>query len=521
MVARERWYERSVRRAIQVAGPATWLVPTLVMLVVGAYRLGTPTLWRDEVASWTSAVRPLSELLRMLQHVDASNGTYYVLLHGWIALFGDSATALRLPSVLAMAGAAAFTSLTAARLFGGRVAGTCAGLLFATVPLVSRYAQEARSYALVTCAVAAATWFLLRALDRSTPWRWIAYGLAMAVAGAAHLVSLSALAGQAALVAPQLWGTRGPDLRRLLVRLAVVITALVVAVLPVALLGRQQSERQLGWLARPSVDQLWHFGEPLFGSARVFHVFLVLAVLALVLPGRRGPALRLLLLAVLPVLSVWVISRGSTSYFLDRYLLFTVPAWATLAGCGVGSVYAAVTAAAKPGRTRPELRAAGLVLAVGVVAVTGAAALPRQSLVRYPGSHAQSKEPYQEVARLIAAGYRPGDGLAVPIGGQAWSMVGPGVSYYLPEEVRPYPLFVASGAVPAGDLFPIPCPKPADCTGAGTRTWLVVLGDTTDPLAEVPDGEAAALRGRFGPPQQVTPLGGMTLALLDGTGAGR
>ncbi len=160
-------------------------------------------------------------------------------------------------------------------------------------------------------------------------------------------------------------------------------------------------------------------------------------------------------------------------------------------------------------------------LAVGVVAVTGVTALPRQSLVRYPGSHAQSKEPYQEVARLITAGYRSGDGLAVPIGGQAWSMVGPGVSYYLPDGIRPYPLFVASGAVPAGDLFPIPCPKPADCTGSGTRTWLVVLGDTTDPLAEVPEGEAAALRGRFGPPQQVTPLGGMTLALLEGAGAGR
>ncbi len=520
MASDDRWYQEPVRRAWQVAGPVTWIAPALVMLVVGGYRLGTPTLWRDEVASWTAATRPLVELLRMLGHIDASNGAYYILLHSWTALFGDSATALRLPSVLAMAAAAAFTSLTAARLFGGRVAGVCAGLLFATVPLVSRYAQEARSYALVTCAVAAATWFLLRALDEPTLRRWVPYGLAMAVAGSAHLVSLSSVVGQAALVAPYLWRTAGPARRRLLGRLALVGAALVVAVLPVAFLGHRQSERQLGWLGRPTADQLWHFGEPLFGSVRVFHVFLVLALLALALPGRRGPALRLLLLAVLPVLAVWLISQGPTSYFLDRYLLFTVPAWAALAGCGVGAVYAAVTAAARPGRTRPELRVAGLLLAVGVVAVTGVAAMPRQSLVRYPGSHAQSKEPYREVARLIAAGYRPGDGLAVPIGQQAWSMVGPGVSYYLPDGVRPYPLFVESGAVPAGDLFPVPCQDPASCTGAGGRTWLVVLGDTADPLAEVPADEAAALRARFGPPEQVTPLGGMTLALLNGR-AGR
>ncbi|WP_380285737.1 glycosyltransferase family 39 protein [Kitasatospora purpeofusca] len=496
-----------------------WIAPALVMLTVGAYRLTSPALWRDEVASWASATRPLDDLLRMLQHVDASNGTYYVLLHGWTALFGDSEIALRLPSVLAMAGAAAFTALTTARLFGGRVAGLCAGLLFATVPLVSRYAQEARSYALVTCAVAAATWFLLRALERPTLRWWAPYGLAMAMAGAAHLVSLSALAGQAALVAPHLWRVGAPARRRLLGRLALVLAAVVALVLPVALLGREQSGRQLGWLARPTVHQLLHFGEPLFGSPRVFHIFLLLALPALVLPGRRGPALRLLLLAVLPVLAVWAFSFGPTSYFLDRYLLFTLPAWAALAGCGTAAGCAAVTTLARRRWTSPKVRVVGLLLAVGVVAVTGAAALPKQSVVRYANSHA--KEPYRDVARLIAAGYRPGDGLAVPLGDQAWSMVGPGVSYYLPDDVRPYPLFEATGAVQAEDLFPVPCPQPAECTGRGSRVWLVVLGDTPDPLAALPADQAVALQARFGTPGQVTPLGGMTLSLLDGTRAGR
>ncbi|MFB7475445.1 glycosyltransferase family 39 protein [Kitasatospora sp. NPDC056184] len=521
MASGDRWDRGPVRLVRKAAGPAVWLAPALVMLTIGAYRLTSPALWRDEVASWTSATRPLGDLLRMLQHVDASNGAYYVLLHAWTALFGDSEIALRLPSVLAMAGAAAFTALTARRLYGGRVAGVCAGLLFAMVPLVSRYAQEARSYALVTCAVAAATWFLLRALERPVLRWWAPYGLAMAVAGAAHLVSLSALAGQAALVAPYLWRTTGPARRRLLGRLALTLAAVVVLVLPVALLGRQQSGRQLGWLARPTVHQLVHFGEPLFGSARVFHVFLVLALLALLLPGRRGPALRLLALAVLPVLAVWAASFGPTSYFLDRYLLFTLPAWAALAGCGIGAGYAAVTTVARRGRTSPRVRAVGLLLAAGMVAVTGAAAMPKQSVVRYANAHAQSKEPYRDVARLIAAGYRPGDGLAVPLGDQAWSMVGPGVSYYLPDDVRPYPLFEATGAVQAEDLFPVPCPQPAECTGRGNRVWLVVLGNTPDPLAALPADQAAVLQARFGVPQQVTPLGGMTLSLLDGTRAGR
>ncbi|MED7955457.1 glycosyltransferase family 39 protein [Kitasatospora sp. NPDC058201] len=505
-------YRPAVLRLLQTV----WLWPALIMLVVGGYRLGTPDLWRDEVASWTAATRPLGDLLRMLQHVDASNGTYYVLLHGWTAVFGDSVISLRLPSVLAMAGAAGFVALTAERLFGGRVAGMSAGALFAVVPLVSRYAQEARSYALVTCAVAAATWFLLRALDEPTLRRWAPYCVAMAVAGAGHLVSLSTLVGQLALVTPYLV-RRGAARRRLLWRLPLAVAVAALAALPVAVLGNRQSGRQLGWLARPSLDQLWHFGEPLFGSARVFHVFVVLGLLALALPGRRRPAVQLLLLAVLPVLAVWVMSRGSTSYFLDRYLLFTVPAWAALAGGGIRAVYGAVVAVARRTRTPRELRVAGLLLALGLVATAGVVALPRQSLVRYQGSHSQSKEPYQAAAGLIAAGYRPGDGLVVPLGDQAWSMVGPGVSYYLPDRVQPYPVFVERSAAQAEDLFPVACPRPADCTGPGRRAWLLVLGDTADPLAVLPGDQVAALRERYGPPDRVTPLGGVTLALLDGT----
>ncbi|WP_189925204.1 glycosyltransferase family 39 protein [Kitasatospora xanthocidica] len=495
-----------------------WWWPALVTLAVGGYRLGTPDLWRDEIATATVATRSLGDLLRLLQHIDASNGVYYLLMHGWTAVFGDSTVALRTPSVLAMAGAAAFVALTARRLFGGRVAAVGAGLLFAVVPLVSRYAQEARSYALVTCAVAASAFFLLRALERPTWRRWAPYSAAMALAGAGHLISLSTVAGQVALVGLHLWRTRAAADRRLLWRYPLAVAVAAVPVLPVVLLGSRQSDRQLGWITTPSLRRLAEFGQHLFGSDLVFFAFVLLALPALALPGRRLQAWQVLLLAELPVLAVWLVSRlGGTSYFIDRYLLFTVPAWAVLAGGGVGAVYGAVAARARRGTTpRRAVAAAGL-LAGALLAVPAVAALPAQPPVRYVGSHNDSEEPYKAAARTIAAGYRAGDGMAAPLGDQSWAMVWPGVGYYLPSDVRPYPVFVARSADDAEDLSPTPCPAPEDCLGPASRIWLLVLGDTADPLGAMPTDQAQVLRTRYGAPDQVTPLGGFTLALLDPT----
>ncbi|MBV2152359.1 glycosyltransferase family 39 protein [Kitasatospora sp. SUK 42] len=510
----------AVRPAVRLLGQV-WFWPALVMLGVGGYRLGTPEPWRDEIATWAVSTRSLDELVRLLGHIDASNGAYYLLMHGWTSLFGDSVVSLRIPSVLAMAGAAAFVALTAERLFGGRVAAVGAGLLFTVAPQISHYAQEARAYALATCAVAAATYFLLRALERPGLRRWAPYCVSMALAGVWHLVSFTTVAGQLALVLLHLWRTRAAVDRRLLWHYPVAVAVAALPVLPVVLLGTRQSGRQLGWIATPSVKGLLKFGDHLFGSAQVSQAFLLLALAALVLSGRRAQAWQALLLAELPVVAVWLVSRGETSYFIDRYLLFTVPAWAVLAGGGVGAGYRAVAALAgrswAPRRIvspRAALAAAGVV-AVGLLALPAVAALPKQPAVRYVGSHTASEEPFREVAEAIAAGYRPGDGLAAPMGDQSWAMVWPGVSYHLPPAVHPFPVFVARSAEEADELTPEPCPQPASCLGDGSRIWLIVLGDTEDPLAAVPQDQAQVLLDHYGTPDQVTPLGGLTLALLD------
>ncbi|MEV0726851.1 glycosyltransferase family 39 protein [Micromonospora purpureochromogenes] len=184
-----------------------WLPPLLATLIVGLYDIGHAQPWRDELATWSAATRPLGDLLRLTGAVDAATGPYYLLMQGWVRLFGDSATALRLPSALAMAGAAGLTAVLGRWLLGTR-AGLLAGLLFAVLPGTSRYAQEARPYALASLFAVLATLLLVAALRRPAWTRWAGYAAAVAALGLTHLLALTLLAAHAAVVLVAWW--RGP-----------------------------------------------------------------------------------------------------------------------------------------------------------------------------------------------------------------------------------------------------------------------------------------------------------------------
>lgn len=185
---------RSARR-----GSTLWLWPFAVALALGGYGMTDSLLGRDELVTWDMVGRDTGRILATLGNVDAVHGTYYLLMRGWVELFGDSVVSLRLPSVLAVAAAAAVIALIGDRFFGYR-AGILAGLLFAISPAVSRYGQEARSYALVILAVALATLLLLRALDRPrSPWG-AGYALTLVLTGLLRLIALSVVLAHACLL---------------------------------------------------------------------------------------------------------------------------------------------------------------------------------------------------------------------------------------------------------------------------------------------------------------------------------
>lgn len=358
-----------------------WLrcIPPVVTLAVCVIRMDTPSFWRDEAATLDAEARPFPALLRMLTNVDAVHGAYYVLLWPVVHTLGSGEFAVRLPSALGMAAAAYGVGAIGARLHSRR-AGLFAGLVFAALPQVSRYGQEARSYALVVGVAVLASWFLLHAVAGSGWWGWVGYGCAVGVLGLLNLFGLLLLVGHVVFVCYRARSSVGVWLR----------TAgfgCIPAVPVVALAVNQQD--QLSWVTRPDANAGGDLALWLAGSA-------LSAVLASVLIGlylgRRRPGRHALTWLAVPwlVLPPLVLIVGSElkPVYVQRYLAFCLPALALLIGAGLATVAVAP-------------RVIGLVLLV----VLG---LPTQSAIRQVGGHGDD---IRDAASIIEDKARPGDGV--------------------------------------------------------------------------------------------------------------
>ncbi len=70
-----------------------------VVVLVGAllrtWHIGSKSLWIDEAFSVWIARQSLSEALSWLVRIDQHPPLYYLLLHYWMTLFGDSEAVVR------------------------------------------------------------------------------------------------------------------------------------------------------------------------------------------------------------------------------------------------------------------------------------------------------------------------------------------------------------------------------------------------------------------------------------------
>ncbi|MFJ5553030.1 hypothetical protein [Streptomyces sp. NPDC093225] len=398
---------------------AAW-VPAAVAVGLGLWGLERGgSMWRDESVTYQVAHRTLPELWALLGHVDAVHGLYYFLIHGVFALWEGGLWALRLPSVLATAAAAAGVGALAHRLAeprsrlparsatgsralleafrsaggpGGRVvrvawaggravraggrgaSGVVAGTAYAVLPPVQMYAQEGRSYALVAAAVVWATYALLRR-------RWASYTALAVVACWLHEFAVLALVAHAV----------GARRQRAWWRCAAVV---LLCLVPLGWVSARQAGAQLGWLGRPG------------GSDWLAYAAAAAAGLWLV-RGRDPRAVRVALPLLLLPAGVLLPVSLLHPWYVDRYVLFS------LAGLAL------------------------LVQRVRLVAVLVLLTLPWTLWLRTPDSR---KDDALAVARAVRELARPGDAVVfLPSRRREWLLSSPDVYGHLRDValVRP------------------------------------------------------------------------------------
>ncbi len=147
---------------------APWLV-LIITLIGGGLRvvfLDKNGLWLDETFSVWLANYSVGEMLPWIVKIDQHPPLYYLLLHYWIALTGDTPYNLRLLSVLFGAGTIPMIYLIGKRL-SGAVVGLAAAVFLALSPFNLYFAQETRMYTLLTFNAAVAIYALVRLLTDS------------------------------------------------------------------------------------------------------------------------------------------------------------------------------------------------------------------------------------------------------------------------------------------------------------------------------------------------------------------
>ncbi|MDR7459039.1 MAG: glycosyltransferase family 39 protein [Armatimonadota bacterium] len=353
----------------------------IVGVLVRAYGLSRG-LWFDETYSVFIARAPLAEIPRLLRSYDTHPPFYYVLLHLWMAVAGESELVLRLPSLVAGAVAIALTFLLGRRV-GGSMNGLLAALFLAASPYAVAASQEARMYALLTAFALGSTYTLCLALEHPLRRHWILYAALQGLALYTHHFALLVVLAHGAYVLLSV-GSRAHA--RAWLASMVVAALLYLPWLPSlpAQIATVRSWPSIRPPLRPSdiadVFALWSFGGGLFGTATYLHagayanvlpetcrlvplrftdpsppsvclpqpaypLVALLPILLLLLAGmthlRTGERRLLLWTWLLPFAAVTVVSL-EWNLFQKRYFAFLTPFFAILLAAGVVRVARAV-----------------------------------------------------------------------------------------------------------------------------------------------------------------------------------
>jgi mannosyltransferase len=400
------------------------------MLGLALLGITGPSYWRDEASTLSAARRPLPDLWRMLQHTDAVHGVDYVIIWADVRIAGTGELGTRWPSAVAVAITAGMVAMIGRRLVSPR-AGLIAGLMFAALPVTTRYGQEVRSYPLVMAVATVASYLLLKAFGEAsgTPpkWRWVAcYGLALAAAGGLNLMSLLIIPAHAiTLLLAHRRASRGQPRdtcaralsRRHMMRWSAAVAGAIILVSPLLREAWAQRTGTTEFLGRDSWPLVGGVPWQLTGAWPV-----LLAAVPLLLLGTRlgGPARAALAGLALPWLLVpplVLLAAGVfTPVFSHRYVLFCVPALALLMGSGLDALV--TKASVVLGRLRPAGPGSGrrddggqapwrepamIVAGLAIVALLG---LSQQFAYRAPGGHG---EDIRQAAGIVAGHEHPGD----------------------------------------------------------------------------------------------------------------
>jgi mannosyltransferase len=334
------------------------------MLIAGGVlrfaTLGSQSFWLDEAIAIDAAHHSIGGLFDSLVQTEGNPPLYFLLLDGWMRLFGDSEAATRSLSALFGTATIVVAYMIGRELAGSARVGIAAAVLVAFNPFLIWFSQETRPYALLVLLGGLSFLFFARVLEDPGRRALIGWSAASALAIATHYFAVLLVLPEAVWL---LYRVR--PWRRVLPALAG-IGAMLLALVPlVAQQGQVQDYSFVkgeGLWTRvvAQVPKQWLVGYDAPAEEIVVALAALLTAAAVLLAvlraeGRERRALRLGAgMGVAALVIALLLALLGADYYLARYLL---AAWLPLA---------LVTAAGLGAR---RVRVVGVGMAVAVAAI--------------------------------------------------------------------------------------------------------------------------------------------------------
>jgi len=395
-------------------------VVTLLALGVGLFRIGDPSPWVDEAVTVLVVRRPWAGITALLQGADAPLVPYYLLAKAWAGMLSGLPTLVAVRSLSAVAAAITVAALftLVARLNGIRTA-LLAALLLTSLAGFSRYAQEARPYALLVM-TATVSWLAWDGWRRPTPDDPRPHGSRLAQVGGA-IVYVGSLIGSVlfhlfglfqwpAQVVADL-ATPGRSGRARVRRAVHTVAAMVVAALLVgfplfyAVTHGTGAPRMVEMSLRTLVGFFFQVLNSSTNVASSVPVVILVAIAVVAVAARLRIArayTRLVVIAVVWTAVPLALSIGAAAVkpalLRPRYWMPIVVPMSVLAAVGalivVDSVWHVVRGRAPVTQRRKLVASAVAALALaGLLAVQAVSVLPEHLKIRRPAGHALSLDP--------------------------------------------------------------------------------------------------------------------------------
>lgn len=246
-------------------GAAAWIVGpgapfAVLLLVCWSVYLRTRNIeapfWIDEGISVGIASFPFTEIPGALR-LDGNPPVYYLLLHVWLELFGDSVAAAHSLSALFSVATIPAVFLLARRPLGTGVA-LGAAALAATLPYLTYFAQETRMYAMVAFLSVLVAGLHLRLFEVGARRVQVAFAAILIVLLYAHTWGVFLVGGSVLAVGARALQERDRAGRVRVVRIGFLVhLAAAVAWAPwIPILAKQASETGAPWSLRPTLQML-------------------------------------------------------------------------------------------------------------------------------------------------------------------------------------------------------------------------------------------------------------------------